>query len=248
MRKLEGKNVVITGCNRGIGKAILEKCVANGANVWACMRTMGDDIKSEFEELEKKHGVWIKCVKIDFREEESIKKAVKTIMSEKKKVDVLINNAGMPYSGLLAMTPMADLREVMEVNFIAPLQMIQGLSRLMVKQKEGNIINIASIGGIETREGFLAYGSSKAALIWATKSISKELGHHNIRVNGVAPGLIETRMGIDIHTDKQIEETVDLSTMKRLGMPEEIADAVVFLASKESSFITGQVIPVDGGR
>ena len=149
-------------------------------------------------------------------------------------LDVLINNAGMPYSGLLAMTPMADLREVMEVNFIAPLQMIQGLSRLMVKQKEGNIINIASIGGIETREGFLAYGSSKAALIWATKSISKELGHHNIRVNGVAPGLIETRMGIDIHTDKQIEETVDLSTMKRLGMPEEIADVVVFLASKES--------------
>lgn len=248
MRRLEGKNIVITGCNRGIGKAILERCAENGANIWACTRAYNVQMENEIAEIAKKNGVWIRHLELDLESEESIKKAVRNIISEKISLDVFINNAGMPYSGLLSMTPMNDLRKVMDINFIAPMLLIQCVSRTMIRQRYGNIINIASIGGIETREGFLAYGSSKAALIWATKSISKELGHHNIRVNAIAPGLIETRMGIDIHTEQQIAETVALSTLKRLGKPGEIADVAVFLASEESSFITGQVIQADGGR
>lgn len=248
MRKLEGKNIVITGCNRGIGKAILERCAENGANIWACTRTYPGQIENEMAGIAKYNGVWIQHIELDLESDGSIKKAVKNILSEKIKIDVLINNAGMPYSGLLSMTPISDLRKVMDINFIAPMLLIQCMSRAMIRQRYGNIINIASIGGIETREGFLAYGSSKAALIWATKSISKELGHHNIRVNAIAPGLVETRMGIDIHTEQQIAETVELSTMKRLGKPGEIADVAVFLASEESSFITGQVVQADGGR
>lgn len=248
MRRLEGKNIVITGCNRGIGKAVLERCAQNGANIWACTRSYDEDIRRGLETIAEKEGVWIKHIGIDLESDESIKKAARRIAGEKKSVDVLINNAGIPYSGLLSLTPVDDIRKVMGINFIAPMMLIQGLSRIMIRQHYGNIINMASIGGIEAREGFLAYGASKAALIWATKSVSKELGHHNIRVNGIAPGLIETRMGIDIHTEEQIQETVALSTMRRLGMPGEVADVAVFLASDESSFMTGQIIQVDGGR
>lgn len=245
---LNNKNAIITGCNRGIGFAILEEMCKKGANVWACVRTINDDFKKEVLRLQKDYGVWIEIVQMDIADDSSIKTALKSIIKEKKEIDILVNNAGIPYSGLLAMTPMKDLRNVMNIDFIAQMQIIQIVSRSMIKNKKGSIVNMCSIGGIETREGFLAYGSSKAALIWATKSISKELGHHGIRVNGVAPGLIETRMGIDIHTKDQIEETVNLSTMKRLGTPKEIANTVAFLCSEEASFITGQIISVDGGR
>ena len=245
---LKGKNVIITGCNRGIGRKMLDAFISEGANVWACMRSQNDDLEKEFTLLADNNQVWIRPVYFDLSDEESIKLGMRQIISSKDRIDVLVNNAGMPHSGLLAMTPMRDIKKLMDVNFIAPLLIIQQISRIMIRQGSGNIINVASIGGIETREGFMAYGSSKAALIWATKSVSKELAHHNIRVNGIAPGLVETRMGIDIHTQKQIDETVELASMRRLGQPEEIAQVALFLASDMSSFITGQVISADGGR
>ena len=118
----------------------------------------------------------------------------------------------------------------------------------MIRQKHGVIINIVSIGGIETHDGFFAYGSSKAALAWATQSVSKELGRFGIRVNGIAPGLTDTQLGVGMHSELQIQETLNLNTIKRMARPEEIAKTALFLASDDSSFITGQIIKVDGGR
>lgn len=248
MKRLAGKNAVITGCNRGIGKAILEKYAESGANVWACLKTFDSETEALFKQIAGENVIWIRYVPLDLEDDRSIQDAVRMIRRDKKNVDILVNNAGIPFSGMLATTSAADLRRVMNVNFIAPLMLIQGLSRIMIRQRSGCIINMASVGGIEAREGYLAYGASKAALIWATKQISRELGHYNIRVNGIAPGLVETRMGTGIHSEEEIRNTVELSVMKRLGKPEEIADVAVFLASDEASFITGQVIRADGGR
>lgn len=248
MKRLAGKNAVITGCNRGIGKSILEKYAENGANVWACVRTFDSEAEELFNEVAGENGTWVRHVPLDLEDDGSIRDAIRMIRKEKKNVDILVNNAGIPFSGMLATTSAADLRRVMDVNFVAPLMLAQGLSRTMIQQGSGCVINMASVGGIEAREGYLAYGASKAALIWATRQISRELGHYGIRVNGIAPGLVETRMGTDIHSSEEIRETVGLSVMRRLGQPDEIANVAVFLASEEASFITGQIIRADGGR
>ena len=147
----------------------------------------------------------------------------------------------------MQMTSMDTLRQVLEINFVAQIYLIQLISRAMMRRKCGSIINMGSVGGIEAREGYLAYGSSKAAFLWATRSISKELAKYNIRVNAVAPGLIETDMG-GYKKEEEQEKIINAISMKRWGQPEEIAKAVLFLASEDSSFMTGAVLNVDGGR
>ena len=152
--------------------------------------------------------------------------------------DILVNNAGIPSGGLMQMTSIDTLRDVMDVNFISQIALIQMVSKYMMRQKSGSIVNIGSVGGIEAREGYLAYGSSKAAFMWATRCISKELAPYNIRVNAVAPGLV----------DDEQEKILQAISMKRKGTPEEIAEVVYFLATDASSFITGSIINADGGR
>ena len=147
----------------------------------------------------------------------------------------------------MQMTSMDTLRDVMEVNFIGQMSLIQKISKVMMRQKKGSIVNIGSVGGIEAREGYLAYGSSKAAFMWATRCISKELAPYNIRVNAVAPGLVDTEMG-DYKADAEQQKILDAISMKRKGPPEEIAEVVYFLSTDASSFITGSIINVDGGR
>ena len=147
----------------------------------------------------------------------------------------------------MQMTSMDTLRDVMEVNFIGQMSLIQKISKVMMRQKKGSIVNIGSVGGIEAREGYLAYGSSKAAFMWATRCISKELAPYNIRVNAVAPGLVDTEMG-DYKADAEQQKILDAISMKRKGTPEEIAEVVYFLSTDASSFITGSIINADGGR
>ena len=248
MDRLRGKNAVVTGCNRGIGKAILQLFAQEGANVWALTRSFSEEIQQECILLEKEYDVWINHIPFDLNDEQVIKEAVKTIVKSGKQIDVLVNNAAVPHSGLLSMTKISDIRQIMEMDFIKPVMMMQMLSKPMIRQKSGNIINIVSIGGIETYEGFFAYGSSKAALTWATKSVSREFGRYGIRVNGVAPGLTETQLGVGMHSETQIDETIKMNTIHRMAQPEEIAQTVVFLASDEASYITGQILRVDGGR
>lgn len=244
---LKGKNVILTGANRGIGLAILKKLAKEGCNIWACCRRNTPETLSTFEQIARENCVWIKPIFFDLNEEESIKEGVLQILSEKKPIDVLVNNAGIPYGGLFYMTPMSKLKEVFQINYFSQIYIMQLVARYMMRQKKGCIVNMASVGGIETNAGYLAYGSSKAALIWATKSISKELGKYNIRVNAVAPGLTETQMG-HYKSQEEIDKVLAVTSLGRMGTPEEIARSVCFLASEEASFITGQVLIVDGGR
>ncbi len=245
--QLEGKNVLLTGARRGIGHVILELFASNGANIWACARTPDDDFEKDIKALAEKNGVWIEPVYFDLSDEESVKTGIQQIIKEKKPVDVLINNAGVAFGALSTMTPITKLKEVFQINYFAQIQIMQLVLRVMMKQKSGTIINMASIGGIETAPGYLAYGSSKSALIYATKSISHEVGQYGIRVNAIAPGLVETEMG-DFKSQDEIDKILDRSSLHRKARPEEIADCALFLASNQSSFITGQVLIADGGR
>lgn len=247
MKLLHGKNVLLTGANRGIGKKILEKLAQNGANVWACSRSYHEEFERDVRKLKKEHQVQIQIVYFDLTDEAEMKAAVKQIMNEKLPVDALINNAGMAFGGTLHMTSMEAIKEVFEINYFAAIRLTQYVSKYMIRQKQGVIINMASVGGIESKPGYLAYGSSKAALIWATKCLANELAAYKIRVNAIAPGLVNTEMGF-YKSEKELEETLQRTPQKRMAEPEEIADAVLYLLSEQAAFITGHTLVIDGGR
>ncbi|MEG2522323.1 MAG: SDR family NAD(P)-dependent oxidoreductase [Lachnospiraceae bacterium] len=243
----QDKNAIVTGASRGIGKAIVEEFAHQGINMWVCASKYSKQFEDDMKKIEEENQIWIKPVYFDLREEEEIKSVLRGIIKEKKSIDILVNNAGVPNGGLMQMTSLDTLREVMEVNFIAQISIIQMVSKIMMRQRKGNIINMGSVGGIEAREGYLSYGASKAAFLWATRSISKELARYGIRVNAVAPGLVETDMGNYKNLEEK-EKITNMVSMKRMGKPEEIAKAVMFLASEDSSFLTGAILNVDGGR
>lgn len=247
MGVLSGKNAIITGTNRGIGKELLLQFAKEGANIWACARQKTEEFEAFLEEVRKQYQVEIWPVYFELSDEQDIKRGVKEIISAKRPIDILVNNAGIAFGGTLHMTSMDKLKEVFEINYFSQIAMMQLISRQMMRQKSGCIINMASVGGIETNPGYLAYGSSKAALIWATKCLSKELGGYGIRVNAVAPGLTDTTMG-HYKSEEEIEKVLQRTSLHRMGQPKEIADTVVYLASEQASFITGQIIQVDGGR
>ena len=245
---LEGKNAVITGCSRGIGREIAQKFYLEGANLWVCARKPNENFEQWISQLQKfRTKGWIKAIYFDLLDQNERKQAIQKILQEKQTIDILVNNAGIAYTGTLHMTPLKNLEEIFEINYFAAIELIQLISRKMIRQKDGVILNIASVGGIEAREGYLAYGSSKAALIWATRCIARELAPYGIRVNAIAPGLVETEMG---HTKspEELQKTIQRTAMHRMGQPEEIADAALFLVSKKASFITGQILKADGGR
>lgn len=241
------KNAIVTGARRGIGRAVVEEFAKNHINVWACASKYNEEFEQDMKKLEKLYDVWIKTVYFDLSKEEEIKNALKKVVKEKKSIDILVNNAGVPSGGLMQMTSLSTLRNVMEINFIAQICVMQLVSKVMMRQKNGIIINMGSVGGIEAREGYLAYGSSKAALMWATRSVSKELAKYNIRVNAVAPGLIATDMGA-YKDEVERKKVISSTSMQRFGTPEEVAKTVMFLAMDGSTFITGTVLNVDGGR
>lgn len=244
---LNGKNAIITGANRGIGYATLKLFAQEGCNVWACIRKQNEEFELQIKGLSDKYGVWIKPVYFDLSNEEEIKAGIKFIASDKRSIDILVNNAGIAHGALMTMTPISKLKEVFDINYFSQVLMMQLVSRYMIRQKNGSIINMASVGGIETNPGYLAYGSSKAALIWATKCVAKELGPYNIRVNAVAPGMVETQMG-HYKSEEELSKVVDQTSLRRMANTDEIANGIAYLASDLSSFTTGHVLVIDGGR
>lgn len=243
---LAGKNVIITGANRGIGRAMLEEFALNGANVWAHARVETPVFIQDIQELADKYAVTIRPLCFDLTDYEAMKAAVKTIMSSKIPVDALINNAGITYNALFQMSTVDHLRNQFEVNFIAVFILTQYISKLMVRQKSGSIVNIASTAAFDGNSGKSVYGASKAAVVAMTESIASELGDYGIRANCIAPGITETDMLVSM-PEAVVNEAKASADMRRGGEPSEIARTAVFLASDLASYITGQTIRVDGG-
>lgn len=241
------RNVVITGANRGIGRAMVQAFAEAGDNLWACARKPSVEFENDMAELAASAGVSIQPVYFDLLDEADVQRGMQRILQEKRPLDVLINNAGIPHGGLMMMTPLKTLREVYQVNVFAQVQMMQLAGRQMMRQKRGCVINICSAGGIEAEPGYLAYGSSKAALAWITRMAAKEWGAYGIRVNGIAPGLIDTDMGA-YKPDGEREKMLKRMSIQRAGRPEEVASAALYIASDQAAFMTGHILVLDGGR
>lgn len=245
-RVLEGKNALITGCARGIGKSILEAFAAEGANTWACARTLTPELVSHCAELARKHGVEVTPLAFDLTSTEQMRAAVHVVMRSSLKVNVLVNNAGITLNATSQLTTEAALRQQLEVNFIAPFLLSQYIVKLMLRNGGGSIVNVSSTASMDGNPGRSAYGASKAALTTATRALSREVGMYGIRANVIAPGITETDM-LDSMTAEVVDRTVAATDLRRLGAPTDIAGAAVFLASDQSSYITGQILRIDGG-
>lgn len=244
---LKQKVAVITGANRGIGLATVEVFANNRATIWACARSQSDEFEKKLQEIANNNSTIIKPLYFDVTDQQAVKEAFRQIGKESKRIDILVNNAGISVECLFNMTSMDMMRKAMDVNFLSQINMAQIVSRYMIKNKSGSIVNIASVAGMEAEEGGIAYGSSKASVLFATKTMSLELGKYGIRANCVSPGFIETDMWKKRKDDVRAK-VLNETPLHRPGTPKEVAQTILFLASDMSSFITGQNIVVDGGR
>ena len=243
---LIGKNAIVTGTARGIGHKIVEVFAANGANVWACARKQTEEMDAFAAELSSEYGVWVKPVYFELTDREQMKTAVKSIMSDKQPIDILVNNAGITYNALFQMSNEEWINTSMNVNFVSPFLFSQYIVKLMLRNGKGNIVNISSTAALDGNSGRSVYGATKASVYCATKALAEELGSKGIRANCIAPGITETDM-LSSMTEEVINETVMATDSQRSGKPEDIANAALFLASDLSSYITGQILRVDGG-
>ena len=246
MKRLQNKTAVLTGASRGIGYAILNKLAEEGADVIACSSKKTEELEQNYSEIEKKYGVKITPVFFDLSDETSVKDGIKEIKELKVPIDILVNNAGIGKISLLAFTKMSDAKRMFQINYFSPLMIIQSLIGIMKMSDAPAIINMCSVAGLDGGIGVSIYGSTKASLALTTKVLAQELAQMKIRVNGVAPGMIETDMASDMG-EKAKGAMVASAAIKRLGTAEEVAEVVTFLASPESSYINGQILRVDGG-
>lgn len=239
------KTVLVTGGAKGIGKAIVLSFAKAGYDViinYNGSVTKAEETKQEAES----YGVKAMTIQADVCDYDSVKAMIKTIMETCGRIDVLVNNAGITKDGLLLRMTPEDFNHVINVNLTGTFNCIQNVTRIMMKQKSGVIINLSSVVGITGNAGQANYASSKAGIIGLTKSVAKELASRNIRVNAVAPGFIETDMtAILKETDK--EKMLAAIPLRKAGTPEQVADVCCALASDAFSYVTGQVIHVDGG-
>lgn len=245
-RIFENKNIMITGCNRGIGYTTMLQFAQKGANIIACVRNITDTLQKEWDELKQKYSINIYPLTFDLSDEDSIRNAMKELYSLKIQVDVLVNNAGAAKFSSLMMTKIDDVKQIFQINYFSPIIITQYVVKLMAKKKNGCIILLSSVAGIDGSVGNSAYGASKASIALLTKTLSKELGAYNIRVNAVAPGSIQTDM-LDQIDNNFTQDMISATALKRAGNTEEVANTICFLASDAASYITGQIIRIDGG-
>ncbi len=243
---LEGKTALITGCLKGIGYEAMQLFARNGANILACCQHQDAAWEAARRQLEEETGVTITPVYFDMANPDEIRSAMRQLVTGKYNLDILLNIAGMAQDSLFQMTTLDSMRSVFDINFFSQMMITQYASKLMARQKSGSIVNVSSISAMDGNAGQISYSSSKAALIGATKTLASELAEHNIRVNAIAPGVIRTGMTAALPA-AALENLCGRIPMKRMGLPCEVAGVMLFLASDLSSYITGQVLRVDGG-
>ena len=242
---LKDKNVIITGATRGIGKGIALEFAKQGANIAFTYSRSVDEAKGLEKELSK-FGVKAKSFQSDASKYDDSHKLIESILLDFDTIDVLVNNAGITKDNLLMRMQESDFDLVISVNLKSVFNMTKAVQKTMLKQRYGSIINMSSVVGVKGNAGQTNYAASKAGIIGFSKSVALELGSRNIRCNVVAPGFIETEMTAELNEDT-VNEWRKGIPLKRGGTPQDIANTCTWLASDLSSYVTGQVINVDGG-
>lgn len=240
---LQDKVVIVTGGTRGIGKAVVFEFIQNGAKVVFTYLKNDEAAGVIMDEIKELRGE-AAAIKADVRDYKEARRVVEEAINKFGTVDILINNAGITKDKALMMMDPSEWQEVIDTNLTGYFNMAKACIVTMLKQKSGNIVNISSIAGVVGTPRQVNYSSAKAGIIGLTKSLAKEVGPYGIRVNAVAPGYIETDMTKDL---KQKENILKIIPSERFGRPEEVSKAVLFLASDDACYITGQVIKIDGG-
>lgn len=242
---LEGKTALVTGGSRGIGEKIVLTLADYGANVIINYSNNDEKAKKVVDEVEK-IGKKALAIKADISNMEEAKKLIEESYKEFDKIDILVNNAGITKDNLIMRMSEDDWDKVMNVNLKGAFNVTKSIIRKMIKQKSGSIINISSIVGLHGNAGQCNYSASKAGLLGLTKSLAKEVGKKNIRVNSIAPGFIETEM-TDKLSNKVKDNYLKDIPLNKLGETSDVANTVLFLSSDLSKYMTGQVLVVDGG-
>lgn len=243
---MKDKVAIVTGASRGIGRGIALSLATRGAKVHACARN-GEALESLATEAKEREMLGPICPHVlDVTDRSAIDELIESISDSGDRIDILVNNAGITRDGLLMNMDDADFDDVLTTNLRSVFWLTRAVSRIMVRQRYGRIVNVSSVSGVMGNAGQTNYAASKAGLIGFTKSVAKEFGKRNITCNAVAPGFIETAM-TETLDDKVKEGATRLIPLARFGRVEEVAEAVAFLAGEEASYITGQVLVIDGG-
>lgn len=244
---LENKVCIITGAAQGIGRAIAEQFAADGAIVYACDRQEGA-MDEWAKECSTKYSTRVNPIYFDVTDATAVKTSFMSIFKQEGRIDTLVNNAGVVFNRKIGMITREETELMFRINVIAVLEMIQLVSRLMARSGGGSIVNIASVTAVLGSPGQVAYSATKGAIISMTKSAAKELASQNIRINAVAPGIVKTERFEELYqaSGDKIDERISRIALGRLGTPEDIANACVFLASDRSTYISGQILGVDG--
>ena len=243
--RLENQVAIVTGAGRGIGRAIAARLASEGARV-ACVSRTEANAKKTADEISATRPNAAKAYAVDVANHAAVQKVGARILEDFGRIDILVNNAGVTRDGLSMRMPVEDWDIVVNTNLKGAFNFVQATERPMIKQRSGRIINISSVIGLIGNAGQANYAASKAGLIGLTKSLARELASRNVTVNAVAPGFITTDMTADL--SDEVKKTIhDKIPLARTGNAEDIANAVAFLASPEASYITGQVLCVDGG-
>ena len=240
--RLNGKKALITGASRGIGKAISELFLDEGAEVWGIGTKEPEDLKERQEKAEGR----LHWASMDLGKPEELEESIDALVKEARGFDILVNNAGITKDNLSFRMNLEDFQKVIDVNLTAAFVVARTVGRDMIRRRVGSIVNMSSVVGIHGNGGQINYSASKAGLIGLTKSLARECAGRGIRVNAIAPGFIVSDMTGAMPAEAR-EKMIEQIPLKRSGQPVDVAEAVLFFASEASSYITGQVLAVDGG-